>query len=167
MRTLSVNFRALLHAQEMGIVPIVLVKIEHEELGADPFLFSSDPTQRLNDDPLMYGTVSQGKLWYFVPFTFQLPDERDEQAPMQKLVVDNIDRTMVELLRSTSTPCKVTCYIVMSNAPDVIEIEGAAFDLTAVSYDAQTIEMTLTIDSLTVEPFPYGTFNPAQFRGLF
>ena len=166
-RTLSMNLRSALHAQEMGIVPIVLVKIEHEDLGPNPFLFSSDPTEMLQDDPLMYGTRSGGKIWYFVPFSFVMPDERADTAPTQRLIIENIDRTMVELLRSTTTPAKVTCYIVMSNDPDVVEIEGVAFDLSSAAYDAQQIEMTLTVDSLVTEPYPWGTFNPAQFPGLF
>lgn len=155
-----------MNAQETGIVPIILVTITHPDIDG-PIRLSSDPTQRLQDDPLMYGTLSQGATWYFLPFSLILPDERDEQAPQQKLVVDNIDRSMVEMLRSTTTPAKVTTFIVMSNAPNVIEMEGVAFDLSAASYDATSIEMTLTLDALAVEPYPYGTFNPASFPGLF
>jgi hypothetical protein len=167
MRTISLNFRAMMNAQETGIVPIVLLAITHPDIAPEIIRFSSDPTVLFQDDPLIYGTRALGQEWFFVPFSLVLPDEREEQAPVQKLVVDNIDRHMVELLRSTSEPAKIRTWIVMSNDVNVIEYEGVEFDLTAASYDAQSIEMTLTLDALTVEPYPAGTFNPAQFPGLF
>lgn len=156
----------MMNAQETGIVPIFLLRITHPELAA-PFLFSSDPTERISDDPLMYATTSQGLQWLFLPFTLVLPDEKDEAPPQQHLILDNVDRVMVELLRSTTTPAKVQTNLVLSNALDVVEIQGVAFDLTAATYNAQTIDMTLTVDALATEPYPAGTFNPASFPGLF
>lgn len=163
---MSLNARAMMNAQETEIVPIFLLRIAHEDLD-EPFYFSSDPTERLNDDPLIYGTTSQSIDWLFMPFTLVLPDEKDESPPQMRLIIDNLDRSMVELLRSTISPAKVKFYMVMSNALNTVELEGIDFDLTAVSYNAQTIDMTLTVDALATEPYPYGTFNPAQFGGLF
>lgn len=167
MRNISLNFRAMMNAQETGIVPIVLLAITHREIAPEVIRLSSDPTELFQDDPLVYGTRSQGLDWLFVPFMLVLPDEKDEQAPVQKLVVSNIDRNMVELLRSTTEPAQVQTWIIMSNDLSVIEYEGVVFDLSAATYDANQIEMTLTLDALAVEPYPAGTFNPAEFPGLF
>lgn len=166
MRTLSLNFREAMHAQQTDVVPIVLLLIEHPDLD-EPVRLSSDPTTRIEDSPPLYGTVSQGETWLFLPFQLVWPDEKDDAAPVQKLQIENIDRGLVTLLRNTITPALVQAFIVLSNALDDVEIEGAPFDLTSADYDANTITMTLNIDALAVEPFPSGSFTPAAFPGLF
>jgi hypothetical protein len=166
MRTLSLQFREAMHAQQTDVVPIVLLLIEHPDLD-EPVRLSSDPTVRLQESPLLYGTVAQGETWTFLPFSLVWPEEKDEGAPVQKLQIDNIDRELIRLLRSTISPALVQAFIVLSSAPDVIEIEGAPFDLTMADYDARSISMTLNIDALAFEPFPAGGFTPAAFPGLF
>lgn len=166
MRTLSLNFREAMFAQQTDEVPVVLLLIEHPDLDG-PVRLSSDPTQRLQDSPPVYGTISQGEEWLFLPFSLVWADEKEEAAPTQRLVIENIDRELIGLLRSTIEPALVQAFIVLSSALDVVEIEGAPFELTNVDYSAQTITMSLNIDALAYEPFPSGSFTPAAFPGLF
>lgn len=166
VRTLSLQFREAMHAQQTDVVPIVLLLIEHPDLDA-PIRLSSDPTTRLQDSPPIYGTVSQGETWQFVPFQLIWPDEKEEAPPTQKLQIENIDRELIPLLRNTLEPALVQAFIVLSSDLDVVEIEGSPFELTNADYDATAITMTLNIDALAVEPFPAGSFTPAAFPGLF
>ena len=58
MRTLSLNFRQALFAQESGEIPIFLLTITHPDL-PDPIYQSTDATVRLSTYPLTYGTISR------------------------------------------------------------------------------------------------------------
>jgi hypothetical protein len=40
-------------------------------------------------------------------------------------------------------------------------------DMSNLTYDASFLNFDLTMDSLTSEPYPSGTFSPAYFSGLF
>lgn len=165
-RTLSLTLRAAMFAEETGEVPVCLITIAHASL-AEPLRFSTDPTERLSVDPLRYGTTSRGEVYDFLPVAVRLPDDRDEAPPALSLVLDNIDRETIALLRSTVDPAEVTVEVVLASAPDDVEISFPAFDLTEADYAAQTVTLTVAIDALQTEPFPSGSFTPAQFSGLF
>lgn len=166
MRSLSLQALQSMYSQETGEVAVVLLTIEHPSL-AMPLRFSSNPTQRLSDAPLRYGTTSRGNTFDFLPFTAQLPDEKSEQGPQTKLVLDNIDREAIKVLRSTATPATVDMEIVLASTPDVVEVAVPQFDLVGADYDESTITIDLQIDAFIHEPFPAGIFSPAYFPGLF
>lgn len=166
MRTVSLNFRRALFAQEAGEVPVFLLTITHTTL-ADPILLSTDPSSRITTDPLVYGTVSRGQTFLYAGVGLQLPDEQDATAPAAKLVVENVTRDLIPLVRSIQTPAQVKIEAVLASAPDTVEITFPSLDLTNLQYDMATLQFDLTMDALTTEPYPSGTFGPANFPGLF
>ncbi|KFC73191.1 hypothetical protein FG93_01935 [Bosea sp. LC85] len=165
-RTLSLTMRGAMNAQETGEVPIFLMTITHELL-EEPIRLSSDPTSRISVDPLKYGTASRGETYLFVPMGYVLPDEKDGAAPQSRITLDNVDRSMVDIVRSAQTPARVTMELVLASALDEVEIAFPAFDLVSAPYDASIITLHLAINALVTEPFPAGSFNPSQFPGLF
>lgn len=165
-RTISTKLRRAMNSQETGEVAIILLEIAHPDLST-PVLISQDPTTLLSDNPLQYVTISNGKNYLFLPFDIVLPDDVNESAPVASIVIENIDRRLIALLRSTSSPAAVTIMFVLASSPDTIEIQFPAFDLTSVKYDAMTITIGLEIDSLATEPYPAGSFDPSGFGGLF
>ena len=166
MRLLSITMRHALSNQETGEVAVVLLTIRHPMLPA-PIRLSSDPTQRLSNVPLTYGTVSRGHAYLFFPFSHVLPDEVDDRAPAAQIQIENVSRDLIQLLRSANTSAKVDMELVLASAPDNVEIEYLGFDLSAVTYNAEIVTLELTIDSLDTEPYPAGKFTPAGFPGLF
>lgn len=166
MRVLSLNFRNALFAQESGEVPIFLLTITHPQL-AEPILLTTDPTERITTDPLVYGTVSRGNTYLFAGVDITLPDEQDKSPPTSKLTVENVTRSLIPLARSISTPAQVKIEAVLASDPDTVETTFAEFDMTNLAYDASALNFDLTIDSLATEPFPAGSFSPADFPGLF
>jgi len=166
VRSLSLLLRAQINAQEAGEVPVFLIRITHPVLAA-PELLSTDPTERLSVTPLIYGTRSRGEEYRFLPMTLPLPDEKDDATPMVRLVLDNVGRELVNLLRSSTIPALFRIELVLASAPDDIEVELPLLEMVAADYDDGQITLTLTLNGLTTEPFPYLTFSPATFPGLF
>ena len=155
-RPVSLTLRQAVNAQETGEIFIVLLTISHEEL-EEPLYFSLDAVN----------TVSRGNPYLALPFNLTPPEESQDRPPAAKLSLDNIDRQLVALLRSISTPLTVKFEVVLVSAPDTVEAVWDGFELRNVTYNALTIQGDLTLESFLQEPFPAGTFSPAYFPGLF
>jgi len=166
VRTLSLTMRGAMNAQETGEVPVFLLRITHALLDA-PILISTDPTQRLSDSPLVYGTRSRGEDYMFLPMGYAMPDETDGGVPAMRLTIENVGLELIALLRSTSTPAQVGMELVLASAPDMPEITLPQFELVGADYDAEQVILTLALNGLATEPFPFGSFSPATFPGLF
>lgn len=166
MRILSLNFRKALFAQESGEVPIMLLTITHPEL-AEPIYLSTDATERFSIDPLMYRTRSRGIDYLYAGIDVALPDEQDKSPPASKLTIANVTRDLIPLARSVSTPPSVKIEVVLASDPDTVEMTWPALDMTNLTYDASFLTFDLTMDALVTEPYPSGTFSPADFPALF
>jgi hypothetical protein len=166
VRILSLNFRTALFGPESGEIPIFLVKITHPSLGA-PIYLSTDATTRLTTDPLTYGTVSNGITYLYAGIDVTLPDEQDKTPPASKLTIQNVTRDLIPLARSVNTPPSVSISAVLASAINTVEMSWPVMDMSNLTADASTLQFDLTMDALTTEPYPSGTFSPASFPGLF
>lgn len=165
MRTLSAAARQAIYAQETGQAFIWLLTIVHPNM-TDPIRLSSDPTQTL---PVAntYGTVSRGQEYVFLPFTLTLPNEDDTGVCRAQISIDNVDRRMVQAVRTADRALEITLEMVLSSTPDTVEIEYSDFRLEQVSYNALTISGDLTLEYYELEPFPKLRFTPNSFPGMF
>lgn len=167
MRSISLVARAAFNAEQTGEIPVFLLTVTHALL-TGPRRFSTDPTTRIQVDPeLIYGTVSRGETYNFLPIGVMLPGDNDEEAPAFRLTMDNIMRDLVPLLRTMTTPAKVTIEMVLATAPDLVEIQWPDFDLVNADYNQESVVVDLVVDSLTTDPYPAGRFTPSGFGGLF
>lgn len=168
MRTLTSEALRAMFAAETGYYPILLLTISHPDL-IQPLRVSSDATQRISvsDTDIVYGTVSRGLDFIFLPLTLALPLDSDEQAPRTTISMDNIERTMVPIIRSLTSPPTITIELVMSCSVSTVEATFPDFDLTGIKYDSLAISGTLALDMFVTEPFPLGSFTPSQFPGIF
>jgi len=166
MRTLSARFRAALFRENMEEVVALLVTVTHPDLG-ETLYFSSDPTLRLSTEPLLYGTVSRGNTYNYVPMQVTLPADQEDAPPTIDLTISNVGREAVPLLRSTATPASVTVDIVLAEYPDDVETSFPEFDLVRADYGGDDAILSLALDAMTTEPYPAGSFTPAYFPALF
>lgn len=166
MRTLSLNARQALFSQESGEVMVLLLTITHPNL-AEPIRLTSDPTQRLSTDPLVYGTTSRGNDYLFVGMEVTLPDEKEQSPPSSKLIVSNVDRAIIPLVRSITSPAQVLMEGLLASDLSTVEFSVPVLDIINVNYDAAQLTFDLAIDALAIEPFPAGNFDPASFPALF
>lgn len=163
---LSSTFIAAANAQETGEIFIVLLTITHPAT-SDVARLSSDPTQRFTEDPLRYGTISRGNIYWFLPFQIVLPDSQESAPPLARLVIDNIDRELVELIRSHGEPGKLLIEIVLASSPDAVERTYPTLEVTNVQYDAHAATFELHYRPLAEEGYPVGSFTPNAFPGHF
>jgi len=166
MRTLPLNARQAMFAQESGEVWLWLLTITHPEL-ADPIRISTDPTTRLTTTPLVYGTTSRGNDYLFVEASVSVPDENDRSPPASTMTISNVSRELIPLARSVTSPPQVQLEAVFASDPDTVLLEIPRLDMIGLRYNAQELTFSLAMDAFANEPFPAGSFTPADFPGLF
>jgi hypothetical protein len=158
-------------SSESDEVNVWLIEITHPTL-SESIRVSSNPSQFLmlheeTKEPI-YGTVSNGKTFYAIPFQFTLPTKpEDGDTPRATIRVDNVDKEMVEAIRNIDTFPMCNVYMIFDSSPDVIRETLPNFRLTGVTYTATSIEGTLSPRDFRAEPFPAVNFYPALFPGLF
>lgn len=155
-RSLSVSARQALYAAETGEAFLILLTLSHASL-AVPLRVSSDTVD----------TISRGDTFTAYPFELSLPDDEDNKSPRARLVIDNIDRQIVQAVRSLATSPEVLIEIVRAADPDTVEARFQDFKLANVTYDANLVEADLTIEDFTAEPYPAASFSPSLFPGIF
>ena len=165
-RNVSTGFMVSLHARESGVVAAVLLTITHADM-AEPIRLSTDPTERLSTDPVVYGSISRGQHYAFVPIAVVLPDDGDDAAPAASLEIDNTDRELIAAVRSITDAAEVTLEIIDADDPDVVEIAFPAMRIANVTYDRSIVRFGLAVDGLQAEPYPGASFLPSGFPGLF
>ena len=155
-RSVTLTTRQALYAQETGEAFLVLLTIDHPDL-ALPIRVSSDAVD----------TVSRGDTFLAFPFQLSLPDDTSNGPPRARLSIDNVDRTIVQTLRSIASAPTVLIEVVRGVEPDTVEAAFPDFELSNARYDVLTVQGDLTLESFLREPYPAAQFTPAGFPGLF
>jgi len=155
MRSLSTSARASAFAQQTDQAWLVLLIVDHPDF-ADPLRFvnSIDPVVSNGED--------------FVPFPFEIewPNDDPERAPEARLRIDNITRDIVIAVRDLQSPPTARFQVVLSDAPDVVEMDVTGYTLRNAEWDASTVTFTLKAEDLVTEPISL-VMTPARFPALF
>lgn len=165
-RALSFNFLQAAYGQETSEVIVGLFTFTHSSM-VQPILLSTNPTERISDNPLLYATNSRGGQYLFLPIGFTLPDDKGDAPPQVTLTMDNVDQEMVAMLRAITSALTVKMELVLASTPDVVEVSFPSFQMTDISVTEGQIAGTLSIDALVSEPYPSGQFTPGAFPGVF
>lgn len=147
---------------------IVLVTITGPGV-VTPIRLADNYTQRLIEtaDEVVYGVVSRGQQYVFLPLRISLPTEEQEAAPRCQIVINDVTRYLTPTIRSTTGALSVTLELVLASAPDAVEVSFPGFLMSDIAYTADSVTAALTVESLALEPFPAHTFTPSGFPGLF
>lgn len=155
-RNISETTRAALYAPQTEEVFLVLLTIHHADM--------EGPLRVCNNT---VNVTSRGEVYIAYPFELTLPDDEDNRPPRARLVIDNVDRQIVQTVRQLTSSPAVTIEIIRAAAPDVVEAQFQDFRFTNISYDSQVVEGDLTVEDFTAEPYPAASFSPSLFPGLF
>jgi hypothetical protein len=165
-RNLSQAMRAAAFAQETGEVLVLLVTLSHPSM-TDDIRVASDGQD----------VVSRGQLYVAYPFEPFCPSDREDSPPRVSLRICNVDRRIVQAVRSIPTdpaaagggngPLRVTLELVLASSPDLVEAGPYTFNLREVQFDALVVEGTLMYEDILNEPYPADVHTPARFPGLF
>ena len=171
-------FRQAAQAQNTAENPIVLVTITHPQLD-EPLRLSTDPTLRLSDQPLKYGTRSRliggtalehdlpsPAEFFFVLMTAVLPDDLEAGVTSTDIVFEHVDNGMVEQARGLKTPARVDFTVVLASTPDHVDFEWTDLSSVDVSYDEATITVSVSREAVMNMAWPYGRMTKSQFPGL-
>jgi Domain of unknown function (DUF1833) len=165
MRTLSLNFREAVNANESGEVAIFLMTITHDDLD-EPIRLSTDPTTLLTENPLAYKTRSRDEDYIYVPMQVVLPDERENAPPRAQFRICNVTRDLIEFVRSTTTPAQAKLELVLASALDEVEVESPWLDIISVANSARDLTFDMTLNSMAAEQWPVDSMDPSTFPGL-
>jgi hypothetical protein len=137
--------------------------------GEETIRLADGYTQRIseNADEVMYGVVSRGQNYIFLPMNVTLPTEDQESVPRMRIEMHDVTRQLIPVVRTLGEAISVKMEIVLSKTPDVVEASFDGLLMAGVTYNANTITADLTVESLSTEPFPAHSFTPSYFPGLF
>lgn len=155
-RSLSATVKQALYQPQTAEVFLLLLTIDHADLAV--------PIRVVNN---LENVTSNGNLFVGLPFGIDLPTDRDDQSPRMAIRLDNVDRAIVEAIRSITTPPTITLDVVLASAPNTVEASFVGFTLRDVRYDALVVEGTLALEDILGEPFPAHSFTPADFPSVF
>lgn len=171
MRRLSLNARTAHDAAATDEVEVVLMRISHPDLET-PVRLSTDPTERISVEPLVYGTRSTwagGAVdtpYLFVIASAVLPDDQEDAPPVATIALEVVDRDMAAVLRSTTTRATVDVATVLASSPDEVESEWWGLELIGVDGDAGEIRLQVGREPLDQEPWPARRMTREAFPGL-
>lgn len=126
-------------------------------------------TQRISEtaDEVVYGVMSNGNAYTFLPIEVSLPTEEEAQAPKCSITIHDVTRYIVPIIRTISGPPKIKMELVLSKTPNNVEVSFDGFYINSFTYNADTVSASLSMIDLEREPFPMHSFTPKYFPGLF
>jgi hypothetical protein len=162
MRTISLAGLQAMLAEQTDYAFIAGAKISHPSYSdpALPFYCCA------NHKDLTLG----GVLHTAIPFAITLAADVDDHVPVAKIKIDNIERTLVQALRTMTSPpdIELSIWRVAVDLSAVREIGPLPFTLTAVEFDAVSIDGTLSFSADWLnEAAVADLFSPKVAPGLF
>lgn len=132
-------------------------------------------TQRLSDlatdTDIIYGVRrSESGVptdYIFLPMQITLPSEEQNTAPRCSIVLNDVTKYVVPIIRTITGPPKVKLELVLNTSVSTTEISFDKLYISSFNYDANQITAELSMIDFAVEPFPAYGFTPKQFPGLF
>ncbi|MBG6178788.1 hypothetical protein IWQ55_006660 [Labrenzia sp. EL_208] len=172
MRRISLNQRLSQEAHTSEEIEVALFHIEHEDL-SDPVRLSTDPTERLSDDPLAYGTRSTfnganpvSQPFQFVLVSTDMPSDLEEAPAEATLVLENVTRGIADVLQMITTQASVHMALVLASSPNQIEAEYRDLKLVRAEGNASEITLFLSRQPIEEESFPSVRMTKQRFPGL-
>lgn len=155
-RNVSLSALQAAMAPETDAVYLVLLELNHSSW--------STPVRLVDNRE---DITSNSNVYQAFPFQITMPDDSEDREPSARIVIDNVDRSLIEAIRTTHGPIDCTVSVITDQAPNSVEWGPLSLQIRGITYNAQTIEGNLTYSAFTSEPFPYRTFDPTLFPGLF
>ena len=136
-----------------------------------PIRLTDNYTQRLSsttDDEVVYGIVSNLQEYVFIPMTLNLPNEQETGLGDCSISLNFVTPETITVIRDhLRIRTKVLIQLVVSSNLNYVEATLQDYYITAASYNAESVNLTLSMVSYNTEPFPSFSFTPSYFPGLF
>jgi hypothetical protein len=170
LSTLSLEAIKQLQSPDADSTFITLLTI-YELDGITPAIRLADNyTTRVSETPtdVIYGVVSRGQNFIFLPLSISLPSEdQNGAASRASITIKDVTRYITPIIRSLTYPPKIKLELVLSKTPDTLEVAYEELFISNFSYNSSQISASLSAVELDREPFPAYSFTPQFFAGLF
>jgi hypothetical protein len=157
-------------AESSDEVYVVLLHITHPDID-EPVLLSTDNTERLSDEPLMYGTRSTWMdatdPYLFVLASALVPGDLDDAPAAATLILENVDNDIAKVLRSVTTPATVAIAVVLASSPSLLEAEWIGMRMVSADGDASEVSLEISREEIEEEHSPGHRMTKDFFPGLF
>lgn len=155
-RELSTNAKNAVYSSQTNACFLVLLEISHNDL--------PEVIRVVNNNVAI---VHNSETYLPYAFSFTPPQEEDGKIKSSSLTIENIDRVIVEFIRSINTAPTVTAKIIMSDSPDTIEAGPWSFSLTNTSFNEQTVTGELIFENYLKNYCSVVKYNNRNFPGLY
>ena len=155
-RTLSSGTLEALLAPQTEQLFFVIVEIDHTDLGS--------PLRIVNNTEAV---VSNGDTYQPLAFKFTPPVEADGTIKSAAIVIDNVDRQLVEAMRTILTAADVTASLIRGATPNVIEAGPWAFKGREASFTSKHVSLSLVPDNPMRRTVSIVSYKNINFPGLY
>ncbi|ORE87825.1 hypothetical protein [Aurantimonas sp. 22II-16-19i] len=155
---------------------VMFIHIDHDAL-EKPIRLSTDPTDFITEDPLVFGTHSpwlQPEEGPAEPYLFMIADAlmpRDKRGAVTELQLAllAVDQGIVELLLAIppGTRARASLAVALLSDPGRLISEFRRLELSVATGNRTEIPLTLTGPDISAVPWPAGRQTKARFPGLF
>jgi len=158
-RTISTDFREQMYATEMDYVALVILDIAHPDIAPSVIRVVN------NNQDISYG----GNTYTAVSFKFTPPEESRDELQPARVIISNIERTLMTLIRSISSPPTVTANVILVAPNGDITVEQGPwnFELSNVSYTDQTVSGSLVYKFFKKQYLSNIRVNVTNFPSLY
>ncbi len=101
------------------------------------------------------------------PFDIVLPDSQEGQETRARLVMTNVDRQLVDEIRTYVEHLRIDIEVVLGSDTAEQLALYPDMELRNVTYDTATISGELSYESFLREPYPKDLMTGRDFPGLF
>ncbi len=111
--------------------------------------------------------VSNGDTYQRCLFDITLPDENPNQAPRARLRIDNIDRSLVAVLRAAANESpEIQITVVTMSDPDTPVLVTPPLKWRSVKYNPQFVEGDLSGPAFINRRYPKDVYSPQVAPGI-
>lgn len=155
-RSMTADALASIMQESVDEVWVQCIEITHDDLPA--------PIRIVN-----YATdiTKGGNVYTATAFQTQLPDDDAENFAGVTLVIDNVNQSLTESIRSVEGEPEVTLSLVLVGSPNTDEVGPFFFLWKTTDITLETVRATLAHEDTRSEPVPWQRFTPRNFPGLF
>lgn len=155
--TISETVRRAWYSTTTGEVSLGLVTIDHDDL-AEPLRFVGNTSD----------VISRSNIYVAAPFVGHYPPQGGTGEPTMTLEVENIDRSISDLLAlATGKEVEFTYEVVLASAPNTVVMGPFTLPLRSSETGISSVRLTLGgIDPLLSRKWPLPVFTTAEFAGL-
>lgn len=145
------------YAENMDIPLFVLFEINHADWAAPVYMVNNT-----------VAIISNTKTYEPFPINMIPPGQGGEElSKTTKLTIDCVDNTLLNVLRSLTSPATVTISIVMESEPDTVIFGPFTSKMKSVPYDNYQINAILVTNDIMSTIFPKDTFNISGYPNLW